>query len=93
MKDLLVCSAPEIASSFHAAITKERSTSSFIYWVDNCTAQNKNWILFSCLIILVNSLKTNVHDVTIKYFEPRHTFMSADSVHAGVEKEMRKAPG
>ena len=86
-------SAPEIASSFHAAITKERSTSSSIYWADNRMALNKNWILFSCLIILVNSSKTNVHDVTIKYFEPGHTFMSADSVHAGVEKEMQKAPG
>ena len=85
-------SAPEIASSFHAAITKERSTSSFIYWADNCMALNKNWIIFSCLIILVNSSKTNVYDVTIKYFQPGHTFMSADSVHAGVEKEMQKAP-
>ena len=85
-------SSPEIASSFHAAITKERSTSIFIYWADNRMALNKNWILFSCLIILVNSSKTNVHDVTIKYFEPGHTFMSADSVHAGVEKEMQKAP-
>ena len=34
-----------------------------------------------------------MHNVTIKYFEPGHTFTSADSVNARVEKEMQKAPG
>ena len=73
-------SAPKIASSFHVAIAKEWSIASFIYWANNCIAQNKNWS------------ETNVQDVTIKCFEPGHTFMSTDSVHAGVEKEIRKTP-
>ena len=32
-------------------------------------------------------------DVSLKYFEPGHTFMSADSVHHGVEQEMKRRPG
>ena len=86
-------SAPEITLSFHVAIATEQSTSNFIFWADNCMAQNKNWILFSCLIVLVNSSETNVHDVTIKYYEPGHTFVSAYSVYARVDQEMQKAPG
>ncbi len=32
----------------------------------------------------------NFPSVTLKFFEPGHTFMAADSVHAGIEKEMKK---
>ena len=52
--------------------------------------QSKNWILFSSLLSLVNSGEIEAEDITIKYFEPGHTFMSADHVHAGVEKEMHQ---
>ena len=28
--------------------------------------------------------------ITIKYFEPGHTFMAADAVHSKIEEQMRK---
>ncbi|XP_077091400.1 uncharacterized protein LOC143742433 isoform X2 [Siphateles boraxobius] len=85
--------AEEVASAFLRALNQERDVKHIIYWVDSCTAQNKNWCLLTTLVTVVNDPTTPLEDVTLKYFEPGHTFMSADSFHHGVEKEMRKRPG
>ena len=68
----------------------ERDTTHFHLWADNCAAQNKNWSLFSCLVQLVNSPFHQVQEIISNYLETGHTFMSANSVHADVEKEIRK---
>jgi len=75
------------------ALKKERDIGHCIFWVDNCSAQNKNWCLLSSLVCLVNGDTTSMEDITLKYFEKGHTFMSADSFHHGVELEMKKRPG
>lgn len=62
-----------------------------VLWADNCTGQNKNWCLFSNIISLMNDLSLeSLHTVTMKYFEPGHSFMSADSFHARVEYAVRQ---
>ncbi|KAG9264186.1 uncharacterized protein LOC111196652 [Astyanax mexicanus] len=86
-------SAAEITSAYMAALEKERDVRHIILWVDNCSAQNKNWCLLSSLVTLVNSDTTSLEDIILKYFEPGHTFMSADSFHHGVEQQIRKCPG
>lgn len=48
----------------------------------------KNWTFFCAVVAEVN--KCSIEKITIKYFEKGHTFMSADSFHALVEKTMRK---
>ena len=85
-------SAVEIASCFYTLVECERDVTHFHLWADNCTAQNKNWCLYSCLVQLVNSPFHQVQEIILNYLETGHTFMSADSVHAGVEKEIRKQP-
>ena len=80
--------AEEIASTFRAAIDRERDMKHLTYWMDNCSSQNKNWCLMTMLVNAVNDPTVAVEDITLKYFEPGHTFMSADSVHHGVEKAM-----
>lgn len=40
---------------------------------------------------LVNSNQINAQRIILNYFEPGHTFMSADSFHHLVENELRKA--
>ena len=60
------------------------------FWADNCSAQNKNWTLYMVLCQLVYDPKTSCNTITIKYFEPGHTFMAADSFHKRVKDEMRK---
>ena len=42
------------------------------------------------LVHIVNSQNIYADKITMKYFEPGHTFMSADSVHHAIEKAMTK---
>ena len=63
------------------------------YWMDNCASQNKNWCLYSSMAALVNSSNVAIQDITFTYLEKRHTFMSADSIHHGVEKQIAQVPG
>ena len=58
------------------------------FWADNCTAQNKNWTLYTLFVLLVNAL-WGPESITMKYLEKGHTFMSADAVHALIGKRMK----
>ena len=62
-----------------------------IFWTDNCAGQNKNWLLFTAMVSVVNS-PWGPEDVTIKYLESGHTFMAADSIHGVIGKKMRACP-
>ncbi|KAK7169041.1 hypothetical protein R3I93_005136 [Phoxinus phoxinus] len=86
-------SAQEIASAYVMALEKERDVRHSIYWVDNCASQNKNWCLLSTLVCTINAATSERENITLKYFEKGHTFMSADSFHHGVELEMKRRPG
>ena len=77
----------------HFAKEHERDKEHIIYWMDNCSSQNKIWCLYYALVAIINSDIINSQDITLKYFERGHSFMSADSVHHGVEKEMAAQPG
>lgn len=81
----------DIVSTYHAFFTSyARDFKNIIIWVDNCTAQIKNWCLFGFLIYIVNSNEIASNLVTIKYFETGHTFMAADAFHSLVEKQLRR---
>jgi hypothetical protein len=71
----------DIVSTFHAFFIYNRDLKSFINWLDNCSAQNKNWTLFSYLTNIINSSLIAADSIILRYFEPEHTFMSADSFH------------
>ena len=45
--------------------------------------------MFSELVNLINSDRISAQTITIKFLEAGHTFMSADSIHADVEKRMK----
>ena len=83
----------DITSAFVKMLKEERDVTHMILWLDNCAAQNKNWCLLSTLVALVNSDSISLEDITLKYFEKGHTFMSVDSVHHGVEREMANQHG
>ena len=85
-------SANDIISCFHRVINHLSHPRNITFWLDNCSAQNKNWGLFLHLILLVNSPIIQVNEIVLKFFEPGHTFIAADSFHAAVEKAMRTAP-
>ena len=79
-------STQEIASGYKFFIAYHRDVFNFIFWADNCSAQNKNWYIFT----LVNAQDMpTLNSIILKYFERGHTFISADSYHHSVEKSMK----
>ena len=64
-----------------------------VLWLDNCSAQNKNWTFYSTLVAFFFQLDENsaLTSITLKYFEAGHAFMSADSFHALAEKAFKKS--
>lgn len=83
-------SKEDIISTFFAFFIHKRDDVEITIWLDNCAAQNKNWAFLCFLLYLINSAETNFQKICIKYFEPGHTFMSADSFHHQVEKSLQK---
>ena len=82
--------APDVASTYISFIRSNRDINDFVFWVDNCSGQNKNWYLFAALANEVNINEKNAKTIILKYFEPGYTFMSADSFHHKVELAMRQ---
>ena len=58
--------------------------------MDNCGGQNKNYALYTALTDIINTNKISANTITLKYLEAGHTFMSADSCHTRVERQMKK---
>ncbi|KAG5885241.1 hypothetical protein JTB14_032940 [Gonioctena quinquepunctata] len=81
----------DIISSFHAFFLKNRDAQTVTLWLDNCSAQNKNWCMLSFLTYIVNSSEIAANKIHLKYFQAGHTFMSADSFHHQVELSMKKS--
>ena len=48
-------SAADVASMFVGFVRKNQDTKNFIFWLDNCSAQNNNWYLYTALLNEVNS--------------------------------------
>ncbi|KAG5889200.1 hypothetical protein JTB14_000625 [Gonioctena quinquepunctata] len=80
----------EILSAYYHFFVFHRDMKNIVLWVDNCSAQNKNWTFFSFLIYIINSDQINADKIIVKYFEAGHTFMSADSFHHRVELAMKR---
>jgi hypothetical protein len=45
-------------------------------------------LLLTSLVSVVNADLTLMEDITLKFLEQGHTFMSADSFHHGVEQSL-----
>lgn len=61
---------PEIASTNYNVVSNANAKIyTFNIWADNCSAQNKNWVLMLTFMILVNE-EYGPTRVTVKYFEP-----------------------
>lgn len=77
-------------SAFFAFLLQYRDVKHIHIWLDNCSAQNKNWLLYFMLIHVVNSDCIGTETITLYYFAPGHTFMSCDQFHHQVERGMKK---
>ena len=79
----------DVTSSYYRLI-RERCPPArhFLFWADNCTAQNKNWTIFRAFVQIVNSA-AGPDTITIKFLERGHTYMSADSIHASISTRLK----
>lgn len=80
----------DIISTYHQFFLYHKDYEKIILWLDNCCAQNKNWAFISYLPYIVNSSLIKAEVIEVNYFEPGHTFMSADSFHHQIELSMKK---
>lgn len=83
-------SKTDIISTFYSFFLRHRDDEHIVLWLDNCSSQNKNWSLLAFFIYVVNSDVFNIKKLEIKFFEPGHTFMSADSFHHQVEMSLKR---
>ncbi|KAK3925577.1 N-acetyl-gamma-glutamyl-phosphate reductase, partial [Frankliniella fusca] len=79
----------EVASGVYNFIDKKQKegTVEFVFYSDNPTSQNKNRYVFS--MYLLASTKYRVK-ITHRYLEVGHTQMEVDSMHAAIEKSVKK---
>lgn len=66
-----------------------RGIKNLLLYCDSCCGQNRNKVVMSALN---NFLKTSKHlqVIQINFLIPGHTYMPVDSVHAVIEKEVKK---
>lgn len=82
--------ANNIIDAIWAFIYSQRDVRNFHLWADNCTAQNKNWYLYTAMVIMLNSPQNEIESITISYLTKGHTHMSADSVHGNIDRKMTR---
>ncbi|KAF2878920.1 hypothetical protein ILUMI_27244 [Ignelater luminosus] len=80
----------DILSTFYAFLNNIRDSEDIVIWLDNCSEQNKNWCLYTFFVYAVNSNELNFKTITLKYFEPGHSIMAADSFHHRVERLIKR---
>jgi hypothetical protein len=61
-----------------------------IIWTDNCSSQNKNWRLYSSLIMIINDSSVKLKNLSLKYLECGHTFMSSDALHGVISQKLNR---
>lgn len=80
----------DIVSAYYAFFLANRDKKTIVIWLDNCSSQNKNWTVISFFLYIVNSSRVCVENLEVKYFEPGHTFKSADAFHHQVELALKR---
>ena len=81
--------ASDVTSAYVEAMLALSAHSSFTFWCDNCSAQNKNWTLFCGLWLFAQQLE-GPEEIEIKYLEKGHTYMRPDSIHGSIGAKMKK---
>lgn len=81
----------EIISCYHAFFLKYLDAEEITLWCDNCSSQNKCWVLFSFFVYIVNSTEIAANRINIKFLVKGHTFMSAgDNFQVELSMKNRK---
>lgn len=76
-------------SALYKFLKQHRDVDKIVIWMDNCSSQNKNWCMFTFLVYVINSSDIAASEIVLNYFQPGHSFMSADSFHHQVEQSLK----
>ncbi|EDV25153.1 uncharacterized protein TRIADDRAFT_56782 [Trichoplax adhaerens] len=79
----------EIASAFIEGLKSYNGIEHITLWLDNHAGQNKNWTLYNAMAHIINTNIVSLKKLTLKYLTPSHTFMTANPVHAAIERKIR----
>ena len=80
--------AAQVASAYIKAV-KSSGKKHIKLWCDNCNSQNKNWTLYTAMVICVNQ-PDGPESISIRYLETGHTTMRADSIHGSIGRKLKK---
>lgn len=80
----------DIISAFFAFMLSQRDVNCFVFWLDNCSSQNKNWCFLTFLLRIINSSEISANEILVNYFESGHSFMAADSFHHQIELSLKR---
>ena len=83
----------DVTSAFHKFLLTYRDAQILTLWMDNCSAQNKNYTIFTMIRQVMASGTINAREVNLNFFEPGHSFMSADATHSKLEKSLKQKQG
>nr|CAI5839646.1 unnamed protein product [Callosobruchus analis] len=61
-----------------------------VLWHEGVAGRSKDDIISTFFVYIVNSSEVALENLTIKFFEPGHTFMAADSFHHQVELSLKR---
>ena len=81
----------DTAANYWAFLRQHRGKNKVTLFVDNCSAQNKSWVLITVLLTFVQQAANVTNVITLKFLEPGHTSMNADAAHQLVQKKLSKA--
>lgn len=83
--------ANEIASCLYSYLKSvdERGIKNILFYCDSCPGQNKNKTILTVLNYFLMKSK-HLEVIQINYLLPGHTYMPVDSVHATIEREVKK---
>ena len=85
--------ATECASGLIHYLTKcvSSGVTTVSIWSDTCRGQNRNQLLSSMLLSVVNDQSNNITKVSQKYFESGHSQSEVDTVHSAIETAAENA--
>ena len=69
--------AADVASAYYKVVSSLSDFDFFVIWTNNCSDQNKNWVLFTLLWLTVNQTEGS-NSLELKYLEKGHSYMRPD---------------
>lgn len=82
-----ICS---ILNKYLNTVDERNTIKSVSLYCDSCPGQNKNRQMISMIYLFLKCQARNINEVKLTFLVPGHTYMPVDSVHANIERFVKK---